>query len=235
MLFEGVNLYKAFTAGWGRRRFLPVLTGADISVEEGESVAIVGRSGVGKTTLALILSGLLKSDSGQVCLDGKPLWMGSQRERREGHKQIQLVWQHPEIAFDPLWAMGRSLLEPFRLHAIPTQDSTLPSLLSQVELDASVLERRPAQLSGGELQRLAIARALALEPHIMILDEPTAMLDAVTQAQIMAMLDTIRQTRGIGHLLITHNLPLAQRFCQRVCHLEDGRIKALDTKGGQSD
>jgi peptide/nickel transport system ATP-binding protein len=137
-----------------------------------------------------------------------------------------MVFQHPETTFDPLWTIQKSLSEPYRLQGISPAVEMLEVALNRVGIMPSILKRRPCQLSGGELQRIAIARIMALSPGVVILDEPTGMLDALTQAGIMGLLKRIQAETGICYLLITHDSALAARFCDRVRRLEGGRLIA---------
>lgn len=200
----------------------PVLKGIHLRVNPGDGIGITGRSGAGKTTLGLILAGITKPDQGRVVFDGTDLWAADWAERKRINRKLQMVFQHPESIFDPRWTMRQSLSEPFRLTGTRPEPMVLAKQLTEVGLDSSVLARRPHQLSGGELQRLAIARIMILNPAVVVLDEPTAMLDVLTQAGIMALLEGIRQRTGVAYVLISHDPDLVRRFCRRTYHLEDG-------------
>lgn len=191
-------------------------------VKPGDLIGITGRSGAGKTTLGLILAGILRPDQGRVVFDGTDLWAAAGTERKRINRKLQMVFQHPESTFDPRWTMEQSLSEPFKLTGVRPGQRALAGLLADVGLDSAVLVRQPHQLSGGELQRLAIARIMALNPAVVVLDEPTAMLDVLTQARIMAMLEGIRQRTGVAYILISHDPALVSRFCRRTYRLEDG-------------
>ena len=207
-----------------------MLKGVNLRLKKGETVGVVGVNGSGKTTLALIMSGLLKPDAGDVFLRGHRAWPNPRREMIKFYKKVQIIRQHPETAFNPRWKMRRSILEPFRLHSIPFTEDSLDLLLDQVGLGPDVPARFPGQLSGGELQRLAIARALALKPDYIILDEPTSMVDAITQAQIMRLLKDIQFETGIGYLFISHDHQLVRLFSHRMYVLEQGLLKTYSTR-----
>ncbi len=211
MVLEAIDLYKGFRGGLGKKSFA-VLRGVSFSLMRGETLGIIGDSGTGKTTLALILCGLLKPDKGSVRMD----------------RRIQIVWQHPETAFNPRWRLCRSLKEPLRIQGVPVSPSALKEQLDRVALKGEVLHRRPGQLSGGELQRLALARALITDPDVVILDEPTSMLDALTQARIIALLGEIQETASVSFLFISHDHDLVRGFCHRRCRLKDGKLKAAE-------
>ncbi len=196
-----------------------------MSVARGETVGIVGSSGRGKTTLALILCGLMDFDAGEIVFQGVSIRSGNRKAWKPLRSRIQIVWQHPETAFNPRWKMRRSLLEPFRLHGIPVSEEFLEQMPAQVELGIDVLERRPDCLSGGELQRLAIGRALASKPRLLILDEPTSMLDTVTQARILHLLKEIQRATGISYIFVSHDHRLVRLFSDRALALEDGILR----------
>jgi peptide/nickel transport system ATP-binding protein len=222
MLIEALKIHKSFPSEEGQLQGKSILRGVCIAIDEGESAAIVGPSGCGKTTLALILTGLMPCDRGSVSFRGKPAWSGQRKQIAATHRQIQLVSQHPETAFDPLWPMERSLMEALVLGGLPWPPATLEATLERFQLSPLLLRRLPQQLSGGELQRFALIRALSLDPAVLVLDEPTAMLDAVTQAQIMDLLREYGTGRGIACLLISHNLHLVRHFCGKAWELREG-------------
>ncbi len=228
MVLSTQDLYKGFTGGRRRKNRTAVLEGVGLSLNRGETVGIVGGSGAGKTTLALILCGLLRPDRGEVWFRGAKV---GPRSKGSLHRFVQMVWQHPETAFNPRWKLMRSLKEPLVIHHLPVTPGLLESRLDQVDLDPEVLDRRPRQLSGGELQRLALARALILDPDVIILDEPTSMLDALTQAQVIGMLRDIQRKTGVAYLLISHDRELVRIFSHRAYGLGRGKLKSLETSG----
>ncbi len=180
-----------------------VLDAVSLRVAPGEIVGISGPSGQGKTTLAKVLAGYLAPHSGRVTLAGGAL-------PAHGYCPVQLIFQHPELAMNPRWRLRRILAES----AAPASD-----LLAALSIEASWLDRWPHELSGGELQRVAVARALAAPTRYLIADEMTAMLDANTQAQIwQVVLAQVRQ-RDLGLLVISHDAPLVARLCDRTISL----------------
>ncbi|CAM4394121.1 ABC transporter ATP-binding protein [Paenibacillus tarimensis] len=196
MLLEG----KGLSYRYGRNGAW-LLRGREIAVSRGEVVGLQGPSGSGKTTLARILAGYLQPHEGTVTLDGR-----SVRTAR-GYHPVQMVFQHPEQAVNPRWRMRRTIQEGWQPDWL-----TLQSL----GIEEKWLDRVPAELSGGELQRCCIARALGPETKYLIADEMTAMLDAVTQVQIWhAMLELARE-RNIGMLIISHDPGLLKRICHRI-------------------
>ncbi|MGQ9532754.1 MAG: ABC transporter ATP-binding protein [Desulfotomaculales bacterium] len=227
MLLEARGLGKTYRIGWIRKRTVRVIGEASLFVNAGETVGLVGESGSGKTTLGLLLTGLLRPDEGRVFFRGKDLAGLAPAERKEFRRRVQIIFQHPETAFNPRWKLLRSLAEPYRLHGIPFAPEALLEHLKTVGLYAEHLSRYPSQLSGGELQRAAIARVMVLKPEFVVLDEPTSMLDAITQAQIIRLLQELQEQKGVAYLFISHDLELARLFCRRLYRLHEGRLETL--------
>lgn len=170
------------------------------TVEEGERVGVVAPSGRGKTTLMKLLAGYERPTEGRILLDGKPL-------PTKGALPVQLILQHPENAVNPRWRMSRVLEEAEQLRQ---------QVLDEMGIDAKWLTRFPRELSGGELQRFCVARALGMETRFILADEISTMLDVITQAQIWQYLLTQAKTRNIGLVVVTHNKDLAKRVCTRI-------------------
>lgn len=180
------------------------------AAEPGQVTAIRGPSGRGKTTLARLLAGYLRPQHGTVTLDGRPL-------PAAGVSPVQLVMQHPELALDPRWRLGRSLAEAGATEA----GSPDPALHDELSIDPAWLTRYPAELSGGELQRLALARALRARPRFVVADEISVMLDAITQAQLWhALLRRVRE-EGLGVVAISHDDELLAAVADRIHDLDE--------------
>ena len=192
---------KQLTFGYRGKGRKQVLDGLELTVAPGERVGLAGPSGRGKTTLCKLLAGYEKPDSGTVLVDGKPL-----REYR-GICPVQMIWQHPETAVDPLMKLGDTLKE-----GGPVEEG----LLEALHIQPAWLERYPTELSGGELQRFCIARALRPGVKYLLCDEVTAMLDLITQAQIWAFLLEQAEKRDLGLVIVSHNSALMEQLCTRV-------------------
>lgn len=182
-----------------------ILNGVNFAVREGERVGIVAPSGYGKTTFVKVLAGYERPTSGQVLLDCKPL-------APKGALAVQLICQHPENAINPRWRMQRVLEEGGQLRR---------EVLDAMGIESEWLTRYPRELSGGELQRFCVARALCAETRFLIADEMSTMLDVITQAQIWNYLLAEADRRNIGLVVVTHNPALAERVCTRVVDLRE--------------
>lgn len=193
------------TFRYPRRGATPVLEGGDLTLRTGERVGLSAPSGRGKTTLCKLLAGWEEPSSGQVLLDGAPL-------PRRGFCPVQLLWQHPEEAVDPLLKLRDTLYE-----AGPVD----PAVLEGLGVREAWLERYPAELSGGELQRICAARVLRPELRFLLCDEASAMLDLVTQARLWRFLLDRAEERGLGLLVVSHDAALLNRICTRVLTWED--------------
>ena len=180
-----------------------ILKDVSLKVKSGEKLALVGPSGYGKSTLSKILSGYLLPDFGQVLLDGKPL-------PSKGYCPVQLIYQHPEQAVNPRWKMSNILKESWQ----PDE-----ALLKQMGIEPEWMQRRPSELSGGELQRFCIARVLGPQTKFLICDEISTMLDVITQAQIWQLILRVATQNHLGLIVITHNRPLAEKVCDRIIEL----------------
>ena len=202
----------------------PLFRDLDLTVCPGERVALEAPSGAGKTTLCRLLSGYLEPTAGSVLVDGEPLT--TVNRLRGAASPVQLLWQHPEQAFDPRMRMGESLAEPVRrggTHAFERGgapvDESVAALVGALGIRDAWLSRLPHELSGGELMRLAMARALATHPRYLIADEATAMLDAVTQAELWHVLLGLQERDGFGLVLVSHSPDLVRRVATREMRL----------------
>lgn len=206
-----------------------VLTGVDLKVFAGETVAIVGTSGVGKTTLCSILAGFLRADEGKILFDGKNAEYNKLHKEKGG---IQMVFQDSADALNPEMTVDQAVREPLFLSGEKREEvlrSTVVRLLQEAGLPTtdSFLNKRTEALSGGQKQRINLARALTMEPKLLIADEPTSMLDASSKANVLRMLKGLQNMSGCAMLLITHDLESARKIADRVYLIQDGTAKRI--------
>ncbi|MCR2763765.1 ABC transporter ATP-binding protein [Microbacterium sp. zg.B48] len=203
-----------------------VVHDVSLALRRGSTLGIVGESGSGKTTLARLLMGIESPDAGEVTLEGAMWNPATEARRRPSRSRIQLVHQNPRAAFDPRWSIGRSLSEALRAGGVARAASRhrVAALLEQVELDPGIALRRPGEVSGGQRQRAAIARALAVGPDILILDEPVSALDASVQVTVLALLNRLQRETGIAMILISHDLRVVAAVADEIMVMRDGRV-----------
>lgn len=206
-----------------RGRELTAVDDVHLSVRPGEAVGLVGASGAGKSTIARIAVGLLPPDEGRVLLDGHEL---DTLDRREVGRRVHLIFQDPYGALAPHQRVERIVGEALAIHGIGDRRERVVEALEEVQLTPAsrVADRYPHELSGGERQRVALARALILRPELVIADEPTQMLDASIRADLLELMGELGRRHGIAYLYITHDLALAQDFCDRLAVLHHGRV-----------
>ncbi|WP_295904076.1 ATP-binding cassette domain-containing protein [uncultured Vibrio sp.] len=210
-----------------RKESKQVLTDIHLEVNQGESLALVGASGSGKSTLCRLMVGLEPCSDGAIFYKGKSISTFNDAQWREYRQQVQLVFQDAIGAVNPRQRIEQILAEPLRyLRKLNKAAIEIESenLMKQVGLDVSLLKRRAGQLSGGQLQRVGIARALAVKPKLIALDESLSSLDMVLQQQMIELLKSIQRDSGTAFLLITHDLRLVDLFCDRVIVLDGGKI-----------
>ena len=211
-----------------------VLKEVSLALKSGETVALLGRSGCGKSTLARLLVGLESPTRGSVCWRGEPLSRLNHAKQKAFRRDIQMVFQDAISAVNPRKTVREILREPMRHLLSLTKAEQLArasDMLRAVDLDDSVLDKRPPQLSGGQLQRVCLARALSVEPQLLILDEAVSNLDLVLQAGVIGLLKKLQRQFGTACLFITHDLRLVERFCQRVMVMDEGQIVETQVVG----
>ena len=224
---------RGLTKQYGATR---VVDGVSLAVQRGETLGLVGESGSGKSTVARMMLRLIEPTAGEVIYRPPDAGGGFQtidllhlkpRAMRGLRRRLAIVFQDPYAALDPRMTVRQSLAEPFRIHGERPPEGLerrLHALLAEVGLDPSALARYPHAFSGGQRQRINIARALALEPELVILDEPVSALDVSVGAQVINLLRDLQARRGLTCLFISHSMPLVRYLCHRVAVLQRGKL-----------
>lgn len=223
-MLRAENISKSFIDHSTGKSF-ELLRDVSLNIAPGEAVALMGGSGSGKSTLARILLRLLPCDSGEIYFHDTVITKASGKKLYSFRRAVQFISQRPESFLDPGKSLGYSLREGLKIFSLSRDDDRILELLDLVKLNKELLMRYPHQVSGGEIQRLCLVRALLLEPELLILDEPTSMLDISVQAQIMHLLKDIRRQRQLAYLLISHDRLISEWLCDRVLYLGKGRLK----------
>jgi peptide/nickel transport system ATP-binding protein/oligopeptide transport system ATP-binding protein len=224
-LLEIKQVTKRFPVEGGILRrpvgFVQALDHVSLSIEKGDTLGVVGGSGCGKSTLARVIMGLTAPDDGEVLWEGRRMTTFSPLERA---RRVQMIFQDPYASLNPKLSIGTQLREVVRLTQMQDVESRCLELLETIGMPADALSHYPFQFSGGQRQRIAIARALAMQPQLLIADEPLSSLDVTTQAQILDLFARLRVSSGLAFLFITHDLAVAYQFANRVIVLQEGRM-----------
>lgn len=225
MLLDVQHISKSFTTGYIRKVKKDVLKDISFTLSKGETLGLAGTSGAGKTTLIRILMQLLLPDSGSVLYRGVDLGRLSRKEMLAARRSMQMIFQNPAAALHPRMTIRESIEEPSRLYGkMECFEDRMQEMLSRLQLRGELLHRYPAELSGGELQRVALARMLLISPEVLILDEPTSMLDVSVQAEILTLLKELQADLGISYLFISHDLDVLAAMASRVGILSAGEL-----------
>ncbi len=228
MQLQVKGLSKKYYSGFLENKVTKAVDEVSFDIKEGEIFGLVGGSGSGKTTVSKIVMGLLKPSSGGVFYNGRDLTKMSNRDWHLLRKEIQMVFQHPQLTFNPRRNIYFACAEPIRLYKLAKnkieEKAMVEYLIERVGLTKDQLKKYPHELSGGQAQRLSITRALCLQPKFIICDEPTSMLDVSVQAQILELLKEIHDEFNITMLYISHDLEVIQSICDRVAVMETGKI-----------
>ncbi len=237
-LLELSGVTVDFRRGGRERGTNRVLDGLDLSVRRGETLTLVGESGSGKSTLANAVAGLVPQTTGSITFDGIALVDPAVRKgrrkrsstRRDVQQRLQMVFQNPLLALSPRKSISWQLHEPQRIHT--ARDRTerqrcIDEMIDRLELDSTLLDRRPHELSGGQAQRVVLARALLLDPEFIVFDEPTSALDVSVQAAVLDLLAELKRDLGLTYLFITHDLAVARHLADRIAVIRKGVIAEL--------
>jgi peptide/nickel transport system ATP-binding protein len=228
VVLETRGLAKTYVdRGWfAKRREVRAATGVSLTVRRGQTLGIVGESGSGKSTVARCIVRLIDPSAGEIRVHGEDIASRSRRALRPLRRRVQIVFQDPYRSLNPRRTVGEAIMEGPLNFGIPRGEALERArrLLELVRMDAGALERYPHQFSGGQRQRICIARALAMEPELLVADEPVSALDVSVQAQVLALLEEIRTRLELAMLFITHDLRVAAQVCDEVAVMSQGQV-----------
>lgn len=231
-MLEVSHLSKTYTSGFFGNKKVDAVKDVSFKINEGEIFGLIGESGSGKTTLTRMIGGFLKPSSGEITFEGKDLIKARAGEWHELRREIQFVFQHPQMTFHPRRDIYFACAEPIRLYHLDrhiTEEEMVRHMLRRVGIPEDQWHKYPHEISGGQAQRIAIARALSLNPKLLICDEPTSMLDVSVQAQILRLLLRANEKYHVAMLFISHDLDVIRAVCRRVAVLHQGEIVEMGT------
>lgn len=212
---------------FGNERVVRAVDGVDLTIHAGETVGLVGESGSGKSTLGRTVSRLYEPTDGSICFDGEYIETHSGRDLRSLRRRIQYVFQDPTSALNPRKTVGESVARPLGVHDIAAGEEKwelVTDLFEEVGLSSAQLDAYPHELSGGQLQRVGLCRALVTEPDLVVFDEPVSALDVTLQAQILNLINRLQRKFDLSYLFISHNLNVVRQVCDRIAVMYAGEI-----------
>ncbi len=224
---EGLQKYFPVRIGFAGRARVHAVDGVDLEIEPGETFGLVGESGSGKSTLGRCILRLISPTAGRIWFGDEDITALRGESLRRTRLQLQIVFQNPMASLDPRMRVGATIAEPLRVHGHASPEEArakVNELLRRVGLHPEVADKYPHELSGGQCQRIAVARALALEPRFIVLDEPTSSLDVSVQAQIVNLFKDLQKELGLTYLFITHDLALVGYLADRVGVMYLGKL-----------
>ena len=221
------DLKKYFTSGIIKKHYIKAVDGVSFSINKGETLGLVGESGCGKTTIGRSILRLIEPSSGEVIFNGIDILKLRKKNLRKLRPSMQMIFQDPDSSLNPRMKIGTSIAEPFKLHSRITKDERSQKIMELVEtvgLNPEHINRYPYQLSGGQNQRVVLARILAVNPDLIIADEPTSSLDVSVQAQILNLMKDIQKELNQTYLFITHDLDVVRIMAQYIAVMYLGRM-----------
>lgn len=228
-MFEVKGLTKVYKTTDLTHRYKTAVENAFFTLKKGTTLGVIGESGCGKSTLAGMLVGIVKPSDGQIIMDGSDVTHLKGEDLKQYRKKVQIIFQNPETALDLRMTIRNSICEAIRNYDIVPKNSTaetelLMKLIDTVGLQEDQLDRYPREVSGGQIQRAVLSRIIALQPEVLIADEPTSMLDVSVQAQILDLIKNIQKEYGLSILFISHDLDVVRLMCDEVMVMYRGRI-----------
>lgn len=224
---EGLKRYFGVQHASCGKNAIRAVEDVSFSIRPGETLGLVGESGCGKTTTGRMIVGLDTPTSGHILFRGQDLAGLTPKLWRAKRRELQIIFQNPQSALDPRMPVRRQIREPLDLHKIgtlPEREEIVSQLMEAVSLPLSLGERFPHQISGGQAQRVVIARALTLKPNLVVCDEPVSALDVSVQAKIISLLESLQAKLGVSYLFISHDLRVVKMLCHRVAVMYLGQI-----------
>lgn len=225
------NISKTFSSGLTKKELLKAVDHVSLDIKKGTTFGLMGLSGSGKSTIGRLILGLESLSEGDIWIEGKSLKEWLTKDSLQFRKNCQILFQFPQETLHPQFTIKESMYEVFKIHndLSGNKDALVEEALHEVGLDVDVLLRKPNQMSGGQLQRLCLARILLLHPKFIVLDEPTTMLDSMVQMQVIDLLKKIQVERNLTYLYVSHDLDLIKYMSDYVGVMKNGQLIECDT------